>query len=186
MSRQESFSAMPAGARRLAHDHFALLGLPRQFAIDQAALEQAWRSLQAKVHPDRHATASAAEKRIAMQWASQVNEAYRILRSPLRRARYLCELAGHSVQAESNTAMAPAFLMQQMAWREALETAREGADAVALDALEQTLTQARNGLAAAVAQALDGAEPNLPAAVARVREWMFIERLFEELDAARP
>lgn len=186
MSRQESFSAMPAEAQRLAHNHFALLGLPQQFAIQPSQLEASWRALQAKVHPDRYATASAAEKRIAMQWASQVNEAYRILRSPLRRARYLCELAGHSVQAESNTAMAPAFLMQQMAWREALEALQSNPDESALAALEHELAAARDDIAQSVAHALDTAEPQYPAAVTRVREWMFIERLFEELDAARP
>lgn len=184
--RQEPMSTPPSATPRLAPDHFALLGLPRRFAIDPVALEQAWRALQGKVHPDRYATAPAAEKRIAMQWASLVNEAHRILREPLRRARYLCELAGHGVQAESNTAMAPQFLMQQMTWREALESARRDHDEAALDALERDLAEVRQALAARVEVALDGVEPDYADAVARVREWMFIERLFEELDAARP
>lgn len=175
-----------APAASLADDHFALLGLPRSFVLDSQELEQAWRRLQAQVHPDRYATAAPAERRIAMQWASQVNEAYRTLRSPLRRARYLCELAGHPVQAESNTAMAPAFLMQQLEWREALEAGRQQGNGDGLDALEQELKAASAEIEAALKEAFALNPPDYAAAVARVREWMFIQRLLEEVDDSRP
>jgi molecular chaperone HscB len=58
-----------------------------------------------------------------MQWSVRINEAYQRLKDPLKRAAYLCELAGAPVRAEDNTAMPAAFLMQQMEWREALEDA---------------------------------------------------------------
>ncbi|WP_163768973.1 Fe-S protein assembly co-chaperone HscB, partial [Providencia stuartii] len=77
----------------------------------------------AEVHPDRFASEGAAAQRVAMQWAMRVNEGYQRLKDPLKRAAYLCELRGAPVQAENNTAMPPAFLMQQMAWREALDDA---------------------------------------------------------------
>lgn len=179
-------AAKAAASQSPAGDHFALLGLPRSYNVNLHDLEQAWRHLQAQVHPDRFATAAPAERRIAMQWASQANEAHRILRSPLRRARYLCELAGHSVQAESNTAMDPAFLMQQLEWREALEAGRQSSDAGALDSLEQELEEARAAIDDAVKKAFSVSPPDYTAAVARVREWMFIERLLEEIDLARP
>lgn len=170
-------------------DYFALLGLPKRFTLKREALERAWRDLQARVHPDRFATGSQAERRIAMQWASRVNEAHRVLRSPLQRARYLCELAGYEIGAERNTAMAPAFLMQQLEWREALDTARDSADHAQFDALEQELQAARDAIESKVAAELNDPEdrqPNYPEVVSRIREWMFIERLFEELDGARP
>ena len=81
------------------------------------------------MHPDRFAGEGAAAQRIAMQWAVRVNEAYQRLKDPLKRAAYLCELRGAPIEAESNTAMPAAFLMQQMAWREALD---EAADAAAV------------------------------------------------------
>jgi molecular chaperone HscB len=175
-------STAPAG---FAADHFSLFGLPRQFRIDRSRLDSAWRELQAKVHPDRFAAGSDAEKRVALQWASRVNEAYRVLRSPLQRARYLCELAGHDIQAESNTAMAPAFLMQQMEWREALDEARASGSQDAFDALSAQLDEARDDMVDILTKLLDSDPPDVGTAVSRVREWMFIERLGEELQAAQ-
>ena len=108
---------------KLDDDDFTLFGLPRRFALDRAGLDQRWRDLQSEVHPDRFAAQGEAAQRLAMQWAVRVNEAYQRLKDPLRRGAYLCELAGAPIQAENNTAMPPAFLMQQMAWREALDEA---------------------------------------------------------------
>ncbi|MEI2415053.1 Fe-S protein assembly co-chaperone HscB [Orrella sp. JC864] len=164
----------------MADDHFSLFGLPARYAIDPVRLEQAWREVSARVHPDRYATASAAEKRVAMQWSARANEAYRVLRDPLQRARYLCETRGVDLQTESNTAMAPAFLMQQMQWREALDEARDSGDAGALRALHEDLQGAQAQMQAQVAELLD-AQDDPRQAGQRVREWMFLERLAQEL-----
>jgi molecular chaperone HscB len=64
-------------------NHFQLFGLPLTFGIDLARLEQGYRDLQSRVHPDRHAAGSEAERRVAMQWATRANEAYRTLRDPV-------------------------------------------------------------------------------------------------------
>ena len=122
-------------------DHFSLFGLPARFDLDAQALESAWRTVAAQVHPDRFATASPAERRVAMQWSARANEAYRQLRDPLLRARYLCEQAGVDLQTESNTSMDTAFLMQQMTWREMMDDARN--DAGVLAELRTELEDAR-------------------------------------------
>lgn len=164
-------------------DHFGLFGLPARFDLDAQALESAWRTVAAQVHPDRYATASPAERRVAMQWAARANEAYRLLRDPLLRARYLCEQAGVDLQTESNTAMDPEFLMQQMTWREMLDDARDDADALA--ALQAELQQARAAMRATLARLLDQ-DRDYAAAGLKVREWMFVEKLAEELAHAQP
>src|SRR5690606_37929011 len=102
-------------------------GLPRAFALDRATLDAQWKALQAKVHPDRFAAEGGTAQRVAMQWAVRVNEAHQRLKDPLKRAAYLCELAGAPIRSESNTAMPADFLMQQMQWREALEDAGSAA-----------------------------------------------------------
>jgi molecular chaperone HscB len=164
-------------------DHFSLFGLPARFDLDAQALESAWRAVAAQVHPDRYATASPAERRVAMQWAARANEAYRQLRDPLLRARYLCEQAGVDLQTESNTSMDGAFLMQQMTWREMLDDAR--GDAAALAALHAELRQARDAMRATLARLLDQ-DRDYAAAGLKVREWMFVEKLAEELANAQP
>jgi len=164
-------------------DHFELLGLAPGFAVDRDALDRAWREVQARVHPDRHAAGSAQERRVAMQWASRANEAYRVLRSPLARARYLCERAGVDLQVETNTAMTPAFLMQQMEWREALDDAKAAGDPAGLEALAGELAAARRRMVSEVGRLLDDTH-DYAIAAARVREWMFIEKFSDEIDQA--
>jgi molecular chaperone HscB len=160
-----------------ALDHFELFGLTPSFAVDLGALEAAYKRVQAQVHPDRFATGSAAERRVAMQWATQANEAYRTLRDPGRRAAYLCERHGVAIDAESNTAMPPAFLMQQMTWREALDDVR--ASGLGGDALMAEVEQARVETTKALAEAID-VQGDYARAAALVRQLMFIDRFRAE------
>lgn len=164
-------------------DHFSLFGLPARFDLDAQALESAWRTVAAQVHPDRFATASPAERRVAMQWAARANEAYRQLRDPLLRARYLCEQAGVDLQTESNTSMDTAFLMQQMTWREMMDDARN--DAGVLAELRAELEDARQQMRVALTRLLDE-QRDYAAAGLKVREWMFVEKLAQELAQAHP
>ncbi|MGE0331359.1 MAG: Fe-S protein assembly co-chaperone HscB [Ramlibacter sp.] len=163
----------------LQDNDFALFGLPEQFAQDRAAIDARWKELQREAHPDRFAAQGTAAQRIAMQWSVRINEAYQRLKDPLKRAAYLCELRGAPIQAESNTAMPAAFLMEQMAWREALDEAASEAD---LDALDAQLNKARSEVLARIAQALDE-ENNAAEAARQVRALMFIERFAHDVQA---
>ena len=163
---------------KLDSDDFELFGLPRRFAQDRAQLDARWKALQGEVHPDRFTAQGAAARRVAMQWAVRVNEAYARLKDPLARAAYLCELQGAPVRAESNTAMPADFLMQQMAWREALD---EADGAAAVEALNDDLLQRRRALLGELQGTLDLRE-DWPAAAQQVRALMFIERFALDLD----
>jgi molecular chaperone HscB len=160
-------------------NHFELFHLPAKYDIDMAALDRAYHDVQNKAHPDRFADATGAEKRVAMQWATRANEAYQTLRNPFRRAAYLCELNGVDLEMESNTAMPPAFLMQQMEWREALEEARSDKDIDALTRLEQELRALRKEELAAVGATLDTGD--YAEAAKQVRQLMFMEKFGEEV-----
>ena len=162
-----------------ATDHFTLFGLPRAFAIDPQVLEAAWKRVATAVHPDRFASGSAAEKRVALQWSTQANEAWRVLRDPLSRARYLCELAGVDLQTETNTAMAPAFLMQQMEWYEALDELMAHPNEEARRALAQEFDAARLEFEQTLTNLF--ANEQYEQAAARVREWMFLDKLIAQL-----
>jgi len=167
----------------LNRTHFELFGLPEGFAVDASTLDAAYRSVQGAVHPDRHSAGSATDRRIAMQLATQANEAYRTLRDPLQRAAYLCVLHGADPQVHSNTAMPPAFLTRQMDWRERLDEAREAHDAGAVAALRAELDATREAMLAGLAEAIDRARDYAQAA-ALVRQLMFVERFEADVDAA--
>ena len=157
---------------------FELFDLPQRQAQNRAEIDAHWRALQAQVHPDRFAVEGAAAQRIAMQWAVRVNEAYQRLKDPLRRAAYLCDLQGAAVDAENNTAMPAAFLMQQMAWREALDDADSQA---AVDALAGEVATQRKALLAQLEHTLD-VERNPAEAARQVRALMFVERFALDVD----
>ncbi len=156
-------------------DYFALFGLTRSFDLDEVELEHAWKRVALAVHPDKFATASAAERRVAMQWSSRANEAYRILRQPLSRARYLCELAGVDLKTETNTAMSPGFLIQQMQWHEQLDDISTTHDCGAKKRLEAELTEALSILIKQCANLLQAAD--YQGASIKIREWMFLEKM---------
>ncbi|MCM5568902.1 Fe-S protein assembly co-chaperone HscB [Burkholderiaceae bacterium FT117] len=166
----------------LRRNYFELFSLPASFALDPPALESAWRALQGAVHPDRHAGAPESQRRLAMQLAAHVNEAVRTLRDPCRRAEYLCALNGVSVEAESNTSMPAAFLMQQMDWRERLEEARDAGDEVGLQALRVELGNERERLLEGLADAIDR-RGEFVAAAGLVRQLMFVERFGQGIDS---
>jgi molecular chaperone HscB len=163
---------------KLDADDFELFGLERGFELDRQQLDVRWRALQAEVHPDRFAAEGASAKRIALQWAVRVNESYQRLKDPLRRAAYLCELAGHSIDAESNTSMPEPFLMQQMEWREALDHASSLPEVEVL--AEQVVSQ-RNAALAEVGTLID-TQRDFAAAARQVRALMFVERFATDVD----
>lgn len=163
-------------------NHFELLGLPLAYAVDPARLESAYRQLQTQVHPDRFAAATEAERRVAMQWAARANEAYRTLRDPVDRARYLLGLKGFDTGEESNTAMPPDFLMQQMEWREAVAEASGERDRERLTTLREDLRYERSAMLLQLKRAIEAS--NYDAGCSLVRKLRFIEKLDEEIDEA--
>ena len=175
---------MSAGAAKAltspSSSHFELFGLPAAFSIDELMLERAYRDIQSQVHPDRFAHAGDAERRASLQWTTRVNEAYRILKSPVQRAKHLLDLQGVDVAFETNTAMPTEFLMQQMELREKLEGAK---DAKALDALRSDLVSEKRALESSIGDAID-AEKDYKGAADLVRKLQFLHRLDEEIDEA--
>ncbi len=161
----------------LQANDFELFGLPMGFAVSREAVDARWKELQREAHPDKFAAQGAAAQRLAMQWSVRINEAYQRLKDPVKRAAYLCELHGAPVQAENNTAMPAAFLMQQMEWREALDETHTEA---ALEALLAEVQKARAQCLAELAQAIDVAGDYIQA-VGQVRALMFIDRFATEV-----
>jgi molecular chaperone HscB len=159
-----------------SQNHFRLLGLEPAFQIDLGKLEKAYREIQNQVHPDRFAHLGDIERRMSMQWSTHVNEAYQTLKKPINRARYLLQLNGVETHEETNTAMPPEFLMQQMDWHEAIGEAKAEGDH---DELESNTRSLQNELT----QLLD-TDKNYAAAAGAVRKLKFMEKLTSEVHDA--
>lgn len=168
----------------LEKNYFELFGLPSQFSIDLPDLAVRYRELQKKFHPDKFASSSDSERRMASQMAAQINAAYQSLKSPLERGRYLLKLAGVDVDDEKDTRMNPAFLMEQMELREQLDAASEAGDP--LKQLAQLSKEIEQSIAKRV-DALDGllqqheAEP-LSQARNLLREMQFLQKLRKDIE----
>ena len=102
----------------MTQNFFDTFNLPVLFNIDIDMLNHQYRTLQKTIHPDRFVNATDAEKKQSLQKSTQINDAYQVLKDPIKRASHIISL--HQV-LKDNT-LPPDFLMQQMEWEEEFET----------------------------------------------------------------
>jgi len=75
-------------------DPFDMLGLERRYDLDPTLLETHYFAAQRKTHPDLLGACSEAQKAVAHQKSSVINQAYVTLKDPLGRAGVLLAAAG--------------------------------------------------------------------------------------------
>ena len=115
-----------------------------------------------------------------MQWTTRVNEAYRTLRNPVQRAKYLLELNGVDLGFETNTRMPPEFLARQLELREALAEAGGAHD---LERLQAEVRAEQAALERGIGELIDQ-DRDFGAAAGEVRKLMFLHKLGEEIELA--
>ncbi len=144
-------------------DLFAVLGVPRRQDLAPEELERHFHERSRVVHPDRFARATPAERRAALERATQLNHAYRTLRDPWRRAEHLLSLVDQAAPASDGAEEAAtaaedhAFLEEQLLAREALATARRRRDVAAMERLRSAAADALSELERELGDALRGA-----------------------------
>jgi molecular chaperone HscB len=157
---------------------FEIFQIPAKAAVDLTALSTRWRELQAQAHPDRFAASGTAAVRVAMQHSARINEAYQRLRVAHTRFAYLCELNHVPIQAHTNTAMPPEFLMQQMVWRESLDEAESEEE---VEALRREVQALQCELEQECVVSIDEQQDFVRAAE-KVRALMFVTRFLSDID----
>jgi molecular chaperone HscB len=170
---------------------FSVLGLAPAFDIDLAALEKTHRELSRALHPDRYVGRGASERREALAKAVEVNEAFRVVRDPVRRAEALFALFGIATGEQNEPKAPPAFLMEVMELREALAEARASKDAARMRELERDVreklarTEAELGRAfrQAFASGEGGGPDALRADLPKLGELRYYRRFLEEVSA---
>jgi molecular chaperone HscB len=167
-------------------DPFATLGLERSYRLDLRAVEKTHRELSRALHPDRYVSTGASERREALEKAVLVNEAWRVVRDPIRRAEALFKLAGILVGDTHEPKPAASLLMDMMEQRETLAEARSKRDVAALDKLVHEMTARQSAIEATLAQAFEashGEKDALVPLVAKLGELRYYRRFLEEASA---
>ena len=116
-------------------DPFDTLGIAATFDIDVGAVEKRYRDLSRVLHPDKFVGASAAERRMSLGKAVEVNEAWRLVRDPICRAEALLRRHGVEVKEGTEAKADPEFLMEMMEQREALSEAKARHDPATVQTL---------------------------------------------------
>ena len=167
-----------------SQNHFEIFGLKPGFEVDLDQLSARYRELQRAVHPDKFASGTEQEKRLAVQRTAQVNEAYETLKRPLERARYLLKLNGIDINDETDTTVDMEFLMEQMEMRERLAEIRDESDPLgALFDLSQTIQRKIKAIVDALASQFADITPDtLSLARENVRKLQFLNKLQQEAD----
>lgn len=162
--------------------YFTLFQLEPAFDIDAENLEQTYRALAARFHPDKFASASAFEQKQAVMMSSTINDAYRTLKNPIDRAAYLLKTLGIDADAPEHTSFAPDFLIQQMEWRETLMEARAESDLKTLENLNDEIRAEQEKLFCDLKQSF--ACQDYDTAAQQVRQGRFLDKLRNEISSA--
>lgn len=115
-------------------DPFETLGISRRFALDLKHVEARHLELSRALHPDKHVQSTPTERRAALSRAVEVNEAWRAVRDPIKRAEALLKLSGLEGEVGETREPKPsgAFLMEVLEAREQLDEAKASKDAAAV------------------------------------------------------
>jgi molecular chaperone HscB len=166
----------------VAEGPFAVLGIEPRFDVDLAMVAERHRELSRALHPDRFAGAPAGERRQALNKAIAVNEAWRVVKDPVRRAEALLRLQGVTINEQTEPKASPALLMEMMEAREELGGLRADADAAKLAAWRGLQEQRRDAVCRAIGERFAAAAGRGDYAAVRDKlvELRYVQRLIEE------
>lgn len=158
---------------------FDTLGLPKKMAQDREVVEKAFREASRNVHPDRFGQASSIERKLALGHTEKVNEAYRTLKDPQRRAEYLLGLEGVKVGAETARTKDPEFLMEMMALQEKVDETEDPDD---LEEFEASIEKRWDGLIHTITAYFDHQDGTQSQVAQALDELRYLKRLRERID----
>jgi molecular chaperone HscB len=173
----------------MGRDFFEVLGITRQYHLPADQLEQRYKELSKQVHPDRFAKAAPRERLAAVQKTTELNDAWRVLRDPVKRAEYLLKLEGLDVADEKSASVKadPALLMEMMEKNEQLHEAKALGDTAQIVALEESVRAARVAALESVHEGFtlydDGDRSSLPAIAQALVALRYHARFLEQIEA---
>jgi molecular chaperone HscB len=174
-------------------DRFAVLGLPRKFEVDLGVAEAAYKDLSRQLHPDRFAKADPRARKAALARTVEINDAWRTVKDPLRRAEYLLELAGYALGGGEKSAemsktrkvsAPPTFLVEILELRDELAAAQQAGDAVKVAFMSEDVRGRAAEAMKTIGTSIDvGAPESLDAAARALMSLRYYQRFLDEVSA---
>lgn len=158
----------------LTNNYFDVFDLPVSFDVNKELLAQRYRDLQRTVHPDRYVSSSDRERRLAMQKATQINEAFQTLKNPIARGHYLLQLHGTQIN-EQEPNLDNKFLIEQIELREELAELKSSGE---LNKFLSRIEKRMHVLTVTLSQHF--AQQDFQAAREYLRQFQFFKRLYDE------
>jgi molecular chaperone HscB len=109
-------------------EYYEQLGIPRSLNLSLETLQQRYYELSRQLHPDRFMQKPEAERQRALDMSSALNDAYRTLKDPVKRAQYLLGLEGFDIGEQRSKDVPPELLEEVFELNMALEEMRGGDD----------------------------------------------------------
>jgi molecular chaperone HscB len=162
------------------NDPFELLGVEPKFALDVTDLETRHRELSRVLHPDRHVGESASARRLTLSRAIEVNQAFQVLRDPVRRAEALLSRRGVTIEEGRDKAADPMLLMELLEFGESISEARRARDRAAIERKFSELKARENESLSTLGSAFEAGEAGTERVVKEIGMLRFTRRLLDE------
>jgi molecular chaperone HscB len=112
----------------LSKNFYRFFGLEPKLRLDVEVLQKRFYELSRTWHPDRFTRKSAAEQAEALEATAVLNDGYRTLRDPVKRAEYLLTEEGFPVGEQRSKDVPPELLEEVFELNIALEELKSGDD----------------------------------------------------------
>jgi molecular chaperone HscB len=110
----------------LPNNFYDFFGLDRKLNVDEADLQKRFYELSRQWHPDRFSRKSAQEQAQALEATAILNDGYRTLRDPVRRAEYLLKEEGFPIGEQRSKDVPPELLEEVFELNMMLEELKGG------------------------------------------------------------
>lgn len=132
----------------LSRDYYKFFGLDRKLTLDNEDLQKRFYDLSRQWHPDRFSRKSPQEQAQALEATSILNDGYRTLRDPVKRAEYLLKEEGFPIGEQRSRDVPPELLEEVFELNMTLEELKSGEESARpqLESAKQNFAQLREGI----------------------------------------
>ena len=129
-------------------NYYDFFGIDKKLVLDQEALQKRFYELSRTWHPDRFSRKGADEQAGALEATATLNDGYRTLRDPVRRAEYLLTEEGFPIAEQRSKDVPPELLEEVFELNMSLEELKSGDESarVQLQSARENFLRLREGI----------------------------------------